>query len=290
MIWGTATGTGSTAGETCPHCGFAWGNCNRGTMTITVGRNYWLESEREDSSEPHWHLITANTRLWREALATFFQPLLRYWPQARAPPVAHLSKPERPTAPPSEEPTMAKPKKSKKRKAKKPQVSRKISATRKGRFRAGESVVAGSATAKGPALPTLEQQLAEHMRDAPTEKGGDAYEQAYRREWMRKRNQLQDAIRHRDAKRVVDDTVEIAADDPDDIRKLRKNLARAKQSEAWRQKQAERNAGGCPEGDGHCVASPHIRARSLIFSVRRASRRRRRQPRRSCFQRRCFLE
>lgn len=51
-----------------------------------------------------------------------------------------------------------------------------------------------------PRLPTLEEQLAEHMRDTPPETGGDAYEQAYRRAWVKKRNELQDAIRHRDAR------------------------------------------------------------------------------------------
>lgn len=85
-----------------------------------------------------------------------------------------------------------------------------------------------------PRLPTLEEQLAEHMRDAPTGKDGDAYEQAYRRSWIKRRNELQDAIRHRDAKRVVDDTVEISVDDPDDVKKRRKNTTRVKQSEAFR--------------------------------------------------------
>lgn len=85
-----------------------------------------------------------------------------------------------------------------------------------------------------PRLPTLEEQLAEHMRDAPTGKDGDAYEQAYRRSWVKRRNELQDAIRHRDAKRVLVDTVEIAVDDPEDKRKRRKNTTRMKQSEAYR--------------------------------------------------------
>lgn len=85
-----------------------------------------------------------------------------------------------------------------------------------------------------PRLPTLEEQLADHMRDAPTGPDGDAYEQAYRRSWVKRRNELQDAIRHRDAKRVVDDTVEVVADDPEDTKKRRKNLTRVRQSEAWR--------------------------------------------------------
>ena len=89
-----------------------------------------------------------------------------------------------------------------------------------------------------PRLPTLEEQLAEHMRDAPTGPDGDAYEQAYRRSWIKKRNELQDAIRHRDAKRAVDDTVEIMADDPGSTRK-RKNATRALKSEAWRHNQLD---------------------------------------------------
>lgn len=90
-----------------------------------------------------------------------------------------------------------------------------------------------------PRLPTLEEQLAEHMRDAPFGKDGDAYEQAYRREWVKRRNELLDAIRHRDAKRTTDDTVEIAIDDPEDKRKRRKNTTRAKQSEAFRHNQLD---------------------------------------------------
>lgn len=85
-----------------------------------------------------------------------------------------------------------------------------------------------------PRLPTLEEQLAEHMREAPTGADGDAYEQAYRRSWTKRRNQLLDAIRHRDAKRVVDDTVEIVTDDPSDRKKRRQNPTRVLQSEAWR--------------------------------------------------------
>ncbi len=85
-----------------------------------------------------------------------------------------------------------------------------------------------------PRLPTLEEQLADHLRDAPTGPDGDAYEQAYRRSWVKRRNELQDAIRHRDAKRVVDDTVEIVTDDPSDRKKRRQNHTRAKQSEVWR--------------------------------------------------------
>lgn len=85
-----------------------------------------------------------------------------------------------------------------------------------------------------PRMPTLEEQLADHLRDAPMEKGGDAYEQAYRRAWTKKRFELQDAIRRRDAKRSVDDTVEIMADDPESTKKGRKNLTRVRQSEAWR--------------------------------------------------------
>jgi len=90
-----------------------------------------------------------------------------------------------------------------------------------------------------PRLPTLEEQLAEHMRDAPTGKDGDAYEQAYRRSWVKRRNELQDAIRHRDAKRTTDDTVEIVTDDPTDRKKRRQNLTRAKQSEVWRHNQLD---------------------------------------------------
>lgn len=85
-----------------------------------------------------------------------------------------------------------------------------------------------------PRLPTLEEQLAEHLRDAPPTKGGDAYEQAYRRSWTKRRIKLEDAIRNRNAKRTVDDTVEIMADDPEDTKKRRRNLTRVKQSEAWR--------------------------------------------------------
>lgn len=85
-----------------------------------------------------------------------------------------------------------------------------------------------------PRMPTLEEQLADHMRDAPTGPDGDAYEQAYRRQWTKKRNELRDAIRHRDAKRAVCDTVEIAVDDPESTRKNRKNLTQVKKSEAWR--------------------------------------------------------
>lgn len=123
-------------------------------------------------------------------------------------------------------------------KAKKPKKNRKPARSKRLR-KAGPSRGRFVSTVIGidkrePRMPTLEEQLAEHMRDAPIEKAGDAYWQAYRLEWIRKRNQLQDAIRQRDAKRVVDDTVEIAADDPDDLKKVRKNLARAKQSEAWR--------------------------------------------------------
>lgn len=85
-----------------------------------------------------------------------------------------------------------------------------------------------------PRMPTLEEQLAEHLRDAPAEKGGDAYEQAYRRAWTKKRIELEDAIRRRDAKRIVDPTVEIMADDPEDAKKRRKNLTRVLKSEVWR--------------------------------------------------------
>lgn len=85
-----------------------------------------------------------------------------------------------------------------------------------------------------PRLPTLEEQLAEHLRDEPPSGGGDAYEQTYRREWIRKRVELESAIRRRDAKRVVDDTVEVMADDPGATRKARRNLTRCLQSEAFR--------------------------------------------------------
>lgn len=51
---------------------------------------------------------------------------------------------------------------------------------------------------------TLEEQLAEHLRDAPAETGGDAYEQAYRRSWRKKRFELESAIRRRDARRSAD--------------------------------------------------------------------------------------
>lgn len=55
-----------------------------------------------------------------------------------------------------------------------------------------------------PRMPTLEEQLAEHLRDAPSEIGGDAFEQAYRRVWTKKRLELLDAIRRRNAKRGTD--------------------------------------------------------------------------------------
>ncbi len=85
-----------------------------------------------------------------------------------------------------------------------------------------------------PRLPTLEEQLAAHMLDSPTVNDTGDVGLAYRRSWVRERNRLQDAIRHRDAKRVVDDTVEIAVDDPESTRKNRKNLTQVKKSEAWR--------------------------------------------------------
>ncbi len=85
-----------------------------------------------------------------------------------------------------------------------------------------------------PKMLTLEEQLAEHDRDAPGDVGNDAYGQAYKRQWRRQRADLIAAIGRRDRKRLEDDVVEVVADDPEDTKKRRRNLTRCKQSEAFR--------------------------------------------------------
>lgn len=85
-----------------------------------------------------------------------------------------------------------------------------------------------------PRLLTLEEQLAEHDREAPDAAGRDAYGESYRRQWMRQRVQLLDQIRHRDDKRAGDGTVEVMADDPEATRKAKRNATRCAQSEAFR--------------------------------------------------------
>ena len=87
MMWPTISITESTSGGWCPYCGCSSGNCY-GTVTVTTsfGRNYWREDERDEGPDPHEHLISANVGLEIEGPPPFSLPLVRYWPQARAPP------------------------------------------------------------------------------------------------------------------------------------------------------------------------------------------------------------
>jgi hypothetical protein len=84
------------------------------------------------------------------------------------------------------------------------------------------------------ALASLDQRLAEHDAAAPIGTG------MVRHAWANERQRLRDAIRHRDAKRQPDvqernfPTVEVAVDLPEGVRRIRRNLTRARQSEAWR--------------------------------------------------------
>lgn len=82
-------GTYSTSCQRCPNCGYSTGNCGGShsySVTVSSLRN-WREEDEEFVDHSHRPLIRANWFSPAELLSVL-SPLVRLWPQARAPPVS----------------------------------------------------------------------------------------------------------------------------------------------------------------------------------------------------------